>query len=405
MRKTRPSHLLRSLLLSLGALAACSETKVLDELTVTPIGQSGGVATSADGLFALEFPAGALATTVEVQILTVRSLVPTDVIGPIYDLSDNSFTFGGAPRIRMSAAEGAPGYEIVEVGAAGVSAVEGSVEDELTRKVSAPFKRHGRYARRRHVHPRVDAGTIADAGTGTVTLDAGSLDSGTGTGTISLALCADVGAIDFGAVIVGQQATREVSLRNCGLQPLTVGSVFVTGSTVGFSMTDTSPSHLNPGQSTTRAVVFRPGAVGFAQGSLIAQGSGGVSTTVWLSGQGYQPAGHCDLFTNTGTCTVDVLGMTEFQSPSSTNDLQVRVDAGTVPTGCQLGLSVVGLGFTGALTSTLGGALLPLIMNVTEAEPVTVQVTYVATGTSAMAGALRVEGTLGSSCVVPLTVP
>lgn len=403
MRKTRPSHLQRTLILSLGALAACSETKVLDELTVTPIGQSGGVATSADGLFAVEFPAGALSTSVDVQILTVRSLVPSDVIAPIYDLSDNSFAFGGAPRIRMAASEGAPGYEIVEITASGVAAVDGSAEDELARQLTAPFKRHTRYARRRHVHPRVDAGTIADAGTGTVTLDAGALDSGTGTGTISLALCADVGAIDFASVIVGQRATREVSIRNCGLQDVTITSVFVTTSSVGLSVTDTSPSHLSPGQSTARTVSFTPLAVGPVQGTLVVQGSGGVSTTVWLYGQGADLAGQCGLLlTNTGTCTVSVLGATEFQRPVTTNDLEVRVDA---PGGCELGLSVEGLGFTGTLTSTLGGLSLPLVMNVTEAEPVTVRVMYVATATAAINGAFRVRGRPGSECTVPLTVP
>jgi len=404
MRKTRPPHLLRSLLLSLGALVGCSETKVLDELTVTPIGQSGGIATSADGLFAVEFPAGAVASTIDVQILTVRSLVPSGVIGPIYDLTDNSFAFGGAPLIRMSASEGAPGYEIVEIAGSGITVVEGSVEDELIRKVSAPFKRHARYARRRHSHPQPDAGGVADAGTSTPTIDGGMLDSGVNTGTTSRALCTSVSTLDFGMVSLGQQASREVSVRNCGLDDVTITSVYVQTSSSGFSVTDSSPTRLSSGQSTSITVVYAPRSGGPARGALLIEASG-LAATVWLTGESGTSSGRCELFTDTGTCSVEVFGPTSFSAPTSSHDLEVRVDAGFTPTACPLGLRVEGLGFRGTLTSTLGGIPLPVELEVSELQPLTVQISFVATGSSAWTGAFRVTGRLGSECVVPLTVP
>lgn len=407
MRKTRPPHLLRTLLLSLGALVGCSETKVLDELTVTPIGPSGGIATSADGLFAVEFPAGSLAAAVDVQILTVRSLVPSGIIGPIYDLTDNAFSFGGAPRIRVTASEGAPGYELVEIAGSGITVVEGSVEDERSRKVSAPFKRHARYARRRHSHPQPDAGVVADAGTSTPTIDGGPLDSGVDTGTISRALCTDVGTLDFGQVPVGSQATREVSIRNCGLEDVTINAVYVSTSSSGFRVTDTlSPTQLRPGQSTVIAVTFAPlgsGLIGLANGALIIEANGGLGTTVWLIGQAFEPTERCgNLFTDTGTCTVEVLGPTLFSAPSSSHDLEVRSDSI-----CRLNLSVEGRGFGGFVaTGTAGGELLPVTLDLIAGISRIVRISFVATSSpAATVGTFHVRGQPGFGCSVPLVVP
>jgi hypothetical protein len=100
-RMKTPSALPLWLLVGLGPVACVSQ--VLPESTTTPIGQSGGTASSADGLFSLIVPPGALPAEVAITIETDRSSPLPDQLGARYRVlpTDLRFAVPATARRRV----------------------------------------------------------------------------------------------------------------------------------------------------------------------------------------------------------------------------------------------------------------------------------------------------------------
>jgi len=96
--------------------------------------------------------------------------------------------------------------------------------------------------------------------------------------------------VSFGSVNIGQTATSSVQLTSSGNEPLTIASISVAGSlfqTAGLA----TPLTLNPGQSATLTLQFRPDhASSFIGVVTISSNSPLGATTINLSGDGSAPA-------------------------------------------------------------------------------------------------------------------
>jgi Domain of unknown function (DUF4082)/Abnormal spindle-like microcephaly-assoc'd, ASPM-SPD-2-Hydin len=145
--------------------------------------------------------------------------------------------------------------------------------------------------------------TVAGSNTGQLTISSTSTTGGTatvalsGTGTSgSPQLTESATTLNFGSVAVNSTATQSVALTSSGTSPLTVNSASVTGS--GFSIVGGSfPITLNPKQSMTVQVQFKPAAGGSATGQLMISSNSttGGTAAVALGGTGTSSAHEVDL--------------------------------------------------------------------------------------------------------------
>jgi hypothetical protein len=123
----------------------------------------------------------------------------------------------------------------------------------------------------------------SDAAGGTAMIPLG----GTGTATTSAQLTVGANSLSFGNVAVNSTATLPVTLTSSGTAPVTISAAAVSGA----SFTDsgvTFPVTLNPTQSVTLNVEFKPNATGQATGQLTitSNSSTGGTSVVQLSGTG-----------------------------------------------------------------------------------------------------------------------
>jgi hypothetical protein len=103
-------------------------------------------------------------------------------------------------------------------------------------------------------------------------------------------------ALAFGSVAVNTATTGSVTLTSSGTSAVTVSSASVSGT--GFSISGGSfPATLNPNQTMTVQLQFKPTAAGAATGAVTfkSNSSTGSSTGVSLSGTGTASAGQVDL--------------------------------------------------------------------------------------------------------------
>jgi len=93
-------------------------------------------------------------------------------------------------------------------------------------------------------------------------------------------------SVNFGSESVGStSAPRTVTLTNENRHRITISSIF--SSTAQFSFSGTSlPVNLNPGQSLTGSVTFKPSAAQTYSGSLIFKRANGSTNSIALSGTG-----------------------------------------------------------------------------------------------------------------------
>jgi hypothetical protein len=123
---------------------------------------------------------------------------------------------------------------------------------------------------------------ISNASNATLTLPL----SGTGisAGTLSLSPT----SLNFGSVIVGDNASLSETLTNTGGSSLTISQVAVSG---GFTLNGiTAPLTLAAGQSTNFTVLFAPSSAGSASGNLtITSNASNPTVTIPLSGTGVTP--------------------------------------------------------------------------------------------------------------------
>jgi centrosomal CEP192-like protein len=119
--------------------------------------------------------------------------------------------------------------------------------------------------------------------------------SGTGTAANSQ-LTLSAATLSFGSVNVNSSTTQSLTLTSSGTSPVTVNSASATGA--GFTIVGGSfPVTLNPNQSTTLQVQFKPTAAGAVTGNLTisSNATSGSTAVVSLSGTGTAVAHEVDL--------------------------------------------------------------------------------------------------------------
>lgn len=138
-------HLRPQLLLAM-VIASCSNKEVrLPELTVTPIDPEGGIARSADGLLAVQVTPGALASRIDVTILTDRTSRNTDLVRPIYELGPSGLRLDPPAEVSL-AVGGLKDVALVNVDGLTPVPVEGYVWNEAQGVLHARLGHFSRYS-------------------------------------------------------------------------------------------------------------------------------------------------------------------------------------------------------------------------------------------------------------------
>ena len=145
--------------------------------------------------------------------------------------------------------------------------------------------------------------TTSGAATGKLTISSNSTTGSTATvslsGTGAAAnpqLKVSATTLSFGSVAVNSATTGSVTLTSSGTTAVTVSSASITGA--GFSIVGgTFPATLNPNQTMTLQVQFKPTAAGSDTGQLAINSNSttGATAAVALSGTGTAVAGQVDL--------------------------------------------------------------------------------------------------------------
>jgi hypothetical protein len=140
MRKTQNTIVLLALILA--ALASCTRESTVPEATLTKVASDSEdtYARSADGLFELLIPAGAVDRPQDIVITTRRDLTPSRTLGLVYEVSPIGLTFAvpAIARIHLPAAIEGAGFTILNGDAVATAApLSEAVFDSGRRWVSA----------------------------------------------------------------------------------------------------------------------------------------------------------------------------------------------------------------------------------------------------------------------------
>ncbi len=168
--------------------------------------------------------------------------------------------------------------------------------------------------------------TATGSTTGQLTISSNSTTGGTavvslsGTGTAGNSqLTLGATSLSFGSVSVNSSATRSLTLTSSGTTPVTVNSVSITGA--GFTIIGGSfPITLNPNQSTTLQVQFKPTTAGSTIGNLTinSNSANGSTAVVSLGGTGTAVSHEVSLSWNAPSSSPDpVAGYNVYRSTGS----------------------------------------------------------------------------------------
>lgn len=202
--------------------------------------------------------------------------------------------------------------------------------------------------------------SVTTAQSATLTAAAGGISK---TYAISLgaavpALTLSASSLNFGGVALNTTSTQSITLTSSGTAALIINSATLSGT--GFSMSGASfPVTLNPGQTATLTVSFKPTASGSASGSIsLSDNANPSSATVSLSGSGQAAAGvlsgvTCSQGTMTGAgsdaCTVSL------SAAAGTGGLAVTLSSSssavTVPGSVTVPAGATSAAFTASVTS------------------------------------------------------
>jgi hypothetical protein len=190
--------------------------------------------------------------------------------------------------------------------------------------------------------------TAAGAATGKLTINSNSTTGSTATvslsGTGAAAnpqLKVSATTLSFGSVAVNSATTGSVTLTSSGTTAVTVSSASVAGT--GFSIVGgTFPATLNPNQTLTLQLQFKPTAAGSDTGKLTVNSNSttGATAAIALSGTGTTVAAQVDLSWSAPSSSADpvagynvyrALGSGAFQLVNSSMDTKTTfVDTGVV---------------------------------------------------------------------------
>jgi hypothetical protein len=219
--------------------------------------------------------------------------------------------------------------------------------------------------------------------------------SGTSTTAPSPQLTASTASLSFGSVTVNTSTIQSLTLTSTGTSPVTVSSVAITGS--GFTIVGGNlPATVNPRQSMTLQVQFKPASAGAATGQIMigSNSSTGSMAAVALSGTGTStssPQASPQLTVSAGTLSFGSVTVNTATTQSLT-----LTSTGTSPVTVS-SAAITGTGFT-----IVGGSL-PVTLNPTQA--VTLQVQYLPPATGAASGQITIgsNSSSGSTVVVALS--
>jgi len=198
-------------------------------------------------------------------------------------------------------------------------------------------------------------------------------------------------SLSFGSVVVNTATTRWLTLKSTGSRPVIVNSATITGT--GFTLVGGSlPATLNPQQSVTLQVQFKPEATGAASGKIVIGSTSAVSgmIVVSLSGTGIVAANPQLTVSSTnlafGNVTVNTAKALSLVL-TSTGTSAVTVNSA----------AIAGTGFT-----IVGGSL-PATLN--PQQSVTLQVQFKPAATGAVTGKLTISSnsSSGSTTAVALS--
>jgi hypothetical protein len=240
--------------------------------------------------------------------------------------------------------------------------------------------------------------TATGSATGNLTISSNSSSGGTavvslsGTGaaaaTPKLALSATT--LSFGSVTMNSSATQSVTLTSSGTSAATVNSASISGA--AFSIVGaTMPATLNPGQSMTLQVQFKPTATGSASGSLTISSNSTTGSTAVVSLSGTGTTANSQL-----TLSATTLSFGDVAVNSSTTQSLTLTSSGTSPVTVNAG-SLTGSGFT------LVGGSFPVTLNPNQSA--TLQVQFKPTAAGSVTGSLTISSnsTNGSTAAVSLS--
>ena len=214
--------------------------------------------------------------------------------------------------------------------------------------------------------------------------------SGSGTAVANPQLTVSPSSLSFGSVTVNSATTRTVTLTSTGTSSVTVNSASIAGS--GFTIVAGSfPVTLNPSQSLTLQIQFKPTTAGSVAGQLTisSNSSSGSTSVVTLSGTG--TAANSQLTVSTTSLSFGSVAIntatTQTVTLTSSGTSSVIISAATI---------------TGAGYATLGGSF-PLTLN--PGQIATLQIQFKPTTVGAVAGQLTISSnsSSGSSVVVALS--
>ena len=215
--------------------------------------------------------------------------------------------------------------------------------------------------------------------------------SGTGTAAAKPQLTVSTTALSFGSVAVNSSATKSVTLTSSGTSAVTVNSASISGA--GFSIVaGTFPATLNPNQSLTLQLQFKPTTTGSATGNLTINSNSatGATAVVSLSGTA-TAAGNPQLTVSATTLSFGSLAV----NTSATKQVTLT-SSGTSA------VTVNSAAVSGAGFSIVGGSF-PLTLNA--AQTATLQIQFKPTTAGAVTGQLTISSnsTSGGTALVALS--
>jgi hypothetical protein len=240
--------------------------------------------------------------------------------------------------------------------------------------------------------------TTSGAATGRLTINSNSSTNpttavalaGTGTTATTPTLTVSPGSLSFGNVTVGSSATQSVILTSTGTAPVQVTAAAIGGT--GFTVSGASfPVTLNPKQSVTLAVQFKPTTSGAATGRLTINSNSSTNPTaaVALAGTGTTAT------TPTLTVSPASLSFGNVTVGSSVTQSVILTSTGTAPVQVNAA-AISGTGFT------VSGASFPITLNPKQA--VTLAVQFKPTTSGAATGRLTINSNSSTSPTTVVTL-
>jgi hypothetical protein len=203
-------------------------------------------------------------------------------------------------------------------------------------------------------------------------------------------LTASPTTLSFGSVALNTATTQSLTLTSSGTSPVTVNSASTTGSS--FAMVAGSfPATLNPGQSLTLQVQFKPTVAGSATGQLTISSNSTSGSTAGVALSGTGTSANAQLSVNPVSLNFGSVALntatTQSLTLTSTGTSSVTVNSA----------SITGSGFT-----TVGGSF-PVTLN--QGQSLTLQVQFKPTVAGSATGQLTINSnsSSGSTTAVALS--